>query len=78
MTETLRTISTEYILFSDANKRDYILGHKENFIPNRSFPGMLTSGRWVGTRKRRNESKYGRCILHPYMKVEEGNLLKLF
>jgi hypothetical protein len=31
-----------------------------------------------GYKERGNEDKYGGCILHPYMKTEESNLLKLF
>jgi hypothetical protein len=30
-----------------------------------------------GHKERGNEGKYGGCILNPYMKVEEWNLLKL-
>jgi hypothetical protein len=29
-------------------------------------------------KKRESEDEYGGCILYPYMKIEELNLLKLF
>jgi hypothetical protein len=37
---------------------------------NRYFLNMDISGRG-GHRERKNEGVYGRCILYPYMKLEE-------
>jgi hypothetical protein len=31
-----------------------------------------------GHKERNNEGEYGECVLYPYMKIEEWNLLKLF
>jgi hypothetical protein len=38
---------------------------------NKSFPGVGTSGRGAGHKEWVNEGVYGRCVLYPYMKIEE-------
>jgi hypothetical protein len=42
------------------------------------FSGGGGPERGGGHKERANKSVYGGCILYPYMKIEEQNLLKLF